>query len=536
MMNDYKIGTTLRQVQSLQLKQNLTLTTQQIITSQILALPLPFVDDFIASYAEENVFLQPSDGENKVESEKLRKEDIEELLRTIDRTKRDGSFYTSSEDKEEFDFLSNINLEMTLQEHLLQQLELAVDDKRKKEIGIWIITSMDSAGYILDKKIEKIISYTDLVQGKNKQVKNRIDANPWQELKEVLGSPEESGISPPVTPEEIEEVLKIIQSFDPPGVGARSLKESLLIQLNQMDDKPRVDGAKVILEQFSEEELSFLIEKKEYDRIASVAGISHNEVEKSLDVLRKLNPYPGSSFRSISVRSTVSGMDRNIIVPIAEVKKVEYSKVVHGEKKKYVDLDITYFAKYGRKVRVNEKLWKEIKKNWDNIPEEKKDHIKELYGRAQSLLKMAGYAESILERVTEAIVEAQKEFFLTGDKLKMVSLTLNDVASRVEADTSVVSRAIKDKYLATPYGLMSYKEFFPRGLKKTGMAYEEKVLVNKVLEVIKELINNEAPSSPLSDDQIATILQKRGYQIARRTVAKYRQQLGIPSSSKRRRR
>jgi len=307
------------------------------------------------------------------------------------------------------------------------------------------------------------------------------------------------------TKEKVKQILSIIQGFDPAGVAARNLQECLLLQLK---DEQISDS---LLEKIINEHIDDLANKR-YHKITSSLRISDEVLKNKIQIIEKLEPKPGRQFASTEF---------NFIIPDVIVKKVDNDyKIIINERELPV-------------LRINpsyKKILKESEKNGKTAK-----YIKEKLTGAEWLLKNIQYRQDTLYKVTSYIVEKQKEFLDKGTGYLKV-LTLKDVAQATKLHPSTISRVTSTKYVETPRGIFKLKYFFSGGLEKSGdLLQDTKMTSSKnVKNLIKTLCENEPSSRPLSDQQITNILNKQGYKIARRTVAKYREQLGILPAKMRR--
>ncbi len=304
-----------------------------------------------------------------------------------------------------------------------------------------------------------------------------------------------------ISDEEFESVLKKIQQFDPVGIAARDLKECLLIQID-------VYGApSPIIREIVENHLEEL-SRKNFKKIAKVLNTTPEEVEKAFNFINSLNPKPGRGYE-------FSAFENQPVEPDVYVTKEgnEYVVSLNYDGMPY--------------LRINKK-YESMLKNKDLDPKTR-DFIKEKIKAAYWFIKSVHQRGNTILRVAKAIVERQKEFFEKGSSY-MKPLTLKDLSEELELHESTISRVTSNKYMMTPIGLFEMKYFFGTAIRKIG---SEDVSSMAVKELIKEIIENENPASPLSDQEISDILKAKGYNIARRTVTKYRESMNILSSSMR---
>ncbi len=296
------------------------------------------------------------------------------------------------------------------------------------------------------------------------------------------------------TEEEIESVIKRIQKYDPVGCASRSVEECLIVQLETL--YPDIHEVK-ILEKIIKEDLEALA-KKDYDYISKKYGIEKNDIDRFLDILKTLDPKPGRNFSE----------NVSFVLPEAVVRVNEDGK-----------LEIEFNDSFIPRLRIK---YIDVLKTKD-LSEE----MKEKLNKAKVMTTVVEYRKELLRRIITKIVEVQENFLL-GNENYLKPLTIRDLAEELGVSISTVSRAIKDKYILTPRGMFLLKHLLTRSA--FGLA-EDKVSVDKIKEMIREIIKNE--KEPLSDQSIARILFNKGVKVSRRTVTKYREEMGIPPAFQR---
>ncbi|OLO25299.1 RNA polymerase sigma-54 factor [Alkalihalophilus pseudofirmus] len=294
---------------------------------------------------------------------------------------------------------------------------------------------------------------------------------------------------------QMNEALHILQSLDPPGIGARNLKECLLIQISKDKDAPTyVDD---IINDFFQD-----LAYGKIDKIASKLNISTSHVCELVNYIKTLNPRPGLIYNSKS---------SPVVIPDAEVINENNC------------FNISIFDKHLPKVTIRSD-YKTILQ--DDASEEVIDYIRNKLNQANSIIRSLSQRKQTLFRVIEIIVKKQKDFFDLGEKA-LQPMNLKDISQQLELHESTISRSVQNKYIQTPNGIFELKYFFSNGLiDNEGQFTSQKSIKNR----IREVINEEDKNKPLSDNQLADILQKEGIQVSRRTVAKYREQMRILSS------
>jgi len=305
------------------------------------------------------------------------------------------------------------------------------------------------------------------------------------------------------TPEEVEKILKLIQQFDPPGIAARNLKECLVTQLALKNKNGEYD---VLLKILNECYQDFV--NRRFEKVADVLNISLEEVKNALEDISKLNPKPGIGY---------SDAKQNYIVPDFFVETVDGELVVSLNEYKTPGLRIS--NQYKKMIRSPKKLDKEVKK-----------FLKEKIDSAKWFIKAIRQRQATMQKTMEAIVQKQYDFFTKGPE-HIKPMIMKDVAEEIDMDISTVSRVCKGKYVDTDFGIFELKYFFNEGMMTED---GDDMSTLKIKEQLKEIISNENPRKPLSDEKLAKILNEEGIPIARRTVAKYREQLDIPVARLRR--
>ena len=307
---------------------------------------------------------------------------------------------------------------------------------------------------------------------------------------------------------ELNKVLKLIQTLDPPGIGARSLKESLIIQLRKKK-KPKSETllAIEILEKYFD-----LFSKKNFSKLQEKFKISEIELKKAINVISKLNPKPGIS--------TSYNLTANQIIPdfILTIEEGNIEVSLNNRNSPQLKISNSYKEMLEGYVNNNNKT----KSDNDAIL-----FIKQKLDSAQWFINAIEQRYQTLSLTINAIIDYQKEYFLTGDERKLKPMILKDIAEKIDMDISTISRVANSKYIDTPYGIKLLKTFFSEGFKNQD---GENISSIEIKNILESLINKENKSNPITDEEISKLLKEKGYNVARRTVAKYREQLDIPIS------
>jgi len=304
---------------------------------------------------------------------------------------------------------------------------------------------------------------------------------------------------------ELQKALKVLQSLDPPGVAARDLRECLLIQVERMPHSLEQRVAQEILDKNFE-----AFSKKHYDRILDRLEIDEEALKGAIDLIVHLNPKPGNTMRETDKPSQE-------IIPDFAVMAIDGM------------LELSLNGRNAPELRVS-RAYREMIKDYSRNKKDKDQRdalqfIKQKLDSAKWFIDAIKQRQNTLLVTMEAIMEHQREFFLTGDETKMKPMILKDIAERVGLDISTISRVANSKYVQTNYGTFLLKFFFSESL--TNEAGEE-VSTREVKKILKDAIEAEEKRKPLTDDELTALLKGKGYNIARRTVAKYREQLSIP--------
>ncbi len=304
----------------------------------------------------------------------------------------------------------------------------------------------------------------------------------------------------------IKKVLKLVQELDPPGVGARSLEECLTIQLKRKEPTPSVALAIAILEKSFDQ-----FTKKHYKKLIQKHDVTEAELKDAISEIEKLNPKPGGSY---------AGNNRVIehVVPDFSIK------IVDGE------LELTLNGRNAPELHVSREYNNMLKGYKDSKDKSKSQKdavmfIKQKLDAAKWFIDAIRQRQQTLYITMNAIMNYQKEYFLTGDERNLRPMILKDIADEIGMDVSTVSRVANSKYVDTPYGTKLIKEYFSESMKND---QGEDVSTKEIKKILETVIGAESKKKPLTDDRLAKMLKEKGYPIARRTVAKYREQLGIP--------
>ena len=469
--------------QSLQQKLFQKLSPQQIQIIKLLEVPTMLLDERIKTELEENPLLEEgrdansdSDVDNENDThrdDEITNMSIDEYLNMDDtpQYKLNAKNFIKEEQKTEIPFSTG----NSFHDQLETQLGLRNMSEREHQLLSYLIGCIDDDGY-LRRKLDSIADDMAFSHGIETSRK------------------------------ELEAALTIIHEFDPPGVGARNLKECLILQLNQKNETPEILLAiKILTDHFNE------FTKKHFDKIISKMGINEQEMKDAVDEILRLNPKPGSSFQSDKIAEH--------IIPdfILEYKDGDTQLYLNSRNVPELRISNTYsdmLDAYSKNRREN-------KHNKDAV-----NFVKQKLDSAKWFIDAIKQRQSTMMITMEAIMKHQEEFFDSwGDELLMKPMILKDVEAKTGLDISTISRVANSKYIQTPFGMFPLKFFFSEGLlTESG----DEVSAHEIRKIVKDCVEGESKRRPLTDDELSDILQKRGYLIARRTVAKYREQLNIP--------
>ena len=475
---------TLKQRQ--QLKQQQRLSPQQLQAIRMLELPALEIEDSIRHELDENPALEEgidhSDGQN--EDFDADENNAETSYPNEDLSLGDYMYEDDIPDyklaeisnREERKESTPFNNEQSLSEYLLYQLELSELSEREKKIGEYIIGSIDNDGYL--RRDLNLISDDIAFQTGVEIEKNELSA-----------------------------MLHFIQQFDPPGIGAENVQECLLLQLKKRNKTKLNHYAEVVLRDFFLE-----FSRKHFDKIKKEMSLNDNQLKEVVQLITSLNPKPGSNWDD----SMTTIMNRIIPDFIVEIMNENISMTLNN--RGIPDLRIN---------REFTNMLKDYTGNVSNQTSEMRDavqFVKQKIDTAKNFIDAVRQRNEVLQRTMEVIIRLQQEFFLTGDESKLQPMILNDVAVKTGYDKSTVSRVSNSKYVQTNFGIFPLKFFFS---ESTQTESGETVSTYKIKQIIKEEINAENKNKPVTDDELSAKLQSDGFRIARRTVAKYREQLGI---------
>jgi RNA polymerase sigma-54 factor len=476
--------------QSTQLKQEIKINPRLYQAMDLLYMPLLDLQQHLKQELMNNPFLEMVEPEEEDDEEEGQAEETtnekasdeidweEILLNGFDAGGR-------HEEHEEKEYYEPVTVETRdLGDHLRDQIQLLELSPRQRLLADEFVGNIDEDGYLACPMEEIYESINDLVR----KTAEEMEQDPLE--------------APVYSREELEEMLAIIQSLDPPGVGARDLRECLLLQLKDAGLEQSVPY-RLVRDCFEE-----LINHR-WSEISKRFGISPSDVQKAADEIQKLDPKPGIKY---------SDTGDNYIIPDLIVEKIDGKYHVFLNDANLPRLKLS-------------KAYQEIARDKKKFEGENKEFISNKLNSANWMIQAIEQRRQTMLKVMNFIVDRQREFFEKGVQY-LKPLTLREVAEVINMHESTVSRVTNEKFVQTPRGVLPLKFFFSSGLSTTG---GEDVSARGIKAQIEKLVSEEDPKHPLTDQAIVNILKESGVQIARRTVAKYRDQLGVLSARMRKR-
>ncbi|MDD7888271.1 RNA polymerase factor sigma-54 [Flavivirga sp. 57AJ16] len=474
--------------QYLQFKLSQKLSPQQIQLMKLIQLPTQAFEQRLKQELEENPALEggKENNENEYDSEFENTDDfndnetinaddinVDEYLSDdeIPDYRTQANNYSSDDDEKTIPYAAGTSFT----QHLINQLNTYRLNDEEHEIAEFLVGSVDESGYIR-REISDIMD--DLAFTQNVYT----------------------------TEEKIESVLKIVHQLDPAGVGARSLQECLSIQLHRKEKTQSCELAIDIIDNAFDK-----FTKKHYKKLIQKFDISETQLKEAISEIEHLNPKPGGSY---------AGNNRIVehVVPDFAIK------IIDGE------LELTLNGRNAPELHVSRE-YNNMLKGYKDTKDKSKSQKDAVIFIKQKLDAAKWFIEAIKQRqqtlfvTMSAIMHYQKDYFLTGDERNLRPMILKDIADEISMDVSTVSRVANSKYVDTPYGTKLIKEFFSESMKND---QGEDVSTREIKKILETVIEEENKKKPLTDETLATILKEKGYPIARRTVAKYREQLDIP--------
>ena len=461
--------------QGLELKQSQKLSPLQIQTIKLIELPVQELEQKIKDVFDENPVLDDEPAENKEDDEEPKDISIDELKDDDDipayRLKVNNY---GPDEKPAYDHFS---VKDSFTQSLMEQLGYRNLDQHQRDVAAFIIGSLDSDGYL------------------RRDLYSLVDDLAFR-----------AGIT--TDEEEVESLLKVVQEFDPAGVGARDLRECLLLQLAQLNQTEDVINATTIIRDYFTEFTS-----KHFPKIISKMGISEAGLKQAMSKILKLNPIPGGQ--------------------IDDSYNDQAQQIVPDFHLDYEDgqLNLTMPRFNIPEIRVNRKyaeLLETSRNSSDRSAREAATFVRQKIDSAKWFVEALKQRHNTLESTMKAIIDYQKEYFVDGDESNLRPMVLKDIAEKTGFDISTISRVVNSKYIETHFGIFPLKYFFSEGLENQE---GEEVSTRELKKALLQCVDEEDKRKPLTDDQLVDEMSRRGYKVARRTIAKYRDQLNIPKSN-----
>jgi RNA polymerase sigma-54 factor len=473
--------------QKLQQKLLQKLSPQQIQMIKLLEVPAMQIEQRIKKELEENPALEEGEEDEEVRTDEeenepeetdaqkdeftlddyLNDEDIPDYRLQVNNTSKD------EDRKEDIPFSAGTSFHDTL----ISQFNLRVSTEREQILGEYIIGNIDEDGY-LRREIENMVDDLAFLQNMT------------------------------TDEDELTRVLEVIHELDPPGVGARDLRECLLLQLEKKDQSsPPVRLATAVIRDYFEE-----FSRRHYEKIMTRLNIGDPEMKSIIDEVLKLNPKPGGSVTDPYSKSAQH------IIPDFLLENAEYGLELSLNNRNIPELRVS--KGYAEMLENYSRDKATSKHNRDAVM-----FVKQKLDSAKWFIDAMKQRQNTLLLTMNAILEYQKEYFEEGDDTKLRPMILKDVAEMTGLDISTISRVANSKYIQTHFGIFPLKFFFSEGMQTDS---GDEVSTREIKRILQECLGGEDKRKPLTDEKLTEILQEKGYQIARRTVAKYREQLNIP--------
>jgi RNA polymerase sigma-54 factor len=466
--------------QNLHFKLSQKLSPQQIQLMKLIQLPTQAFEQKLAQEIDENPALEKGK-EEKEEDEFSNQEEVNEPEQDINideylsddeipNYRTQANNYSADDEDKSIPYAAG----QSFHQHLKAQLNTFRLNEKERQIAEFLVGSIDDSGYIRRDVLDIV---DDLA----------FTANVYSDE------------------EEVEKVLKKVQQLEPAGVGARDLKECLILQLKQKKEKPaRLLAIRILEEAFDQ------FAKKHYKALIQKFNITEEELKGAMKQISKLNPKPGGAF---------AGNTKIVeqIVPDFSIKIIEDQ------------LELTLNSRNAPELHISSE-YSNMLKGYSEAKEKSKSQKDAVFFIKQKLDAAKWFIDAIKQRqqtlmlTMSSIMEHQKEYFLTGDERKLKPMILKDIADKINMDVSTVSRVANSKYVDTPYGTKLIKFFFSESMKND---QGDDVSTKEIKKILETIIADEDKKKPLTDEKLSKLLKEKGYPVARRTIAKYREQLNI---------
>ena len=455
--------------QGLQQKQQQKLSPLQIQTIKLLELPTLELEQKIRKEIEENPVLDEITESGDPEDDSPKNVSLSEY--PADDPTPSYKLYVNNQGKDIKPQYNTFSVKESFQENLVVQLGYRKMDERSRAIAVFIIGSLDDDGY-LRRDLESL-SYDILLR-----------------------------LNIETDEQEVETILKVIQEFEPAGVGARDLQECLLLQISPKNVAQ--ERARTILSEYFQE-----FTKKHYSKIISKMGITQDELKEAIDEIIRLNPRPGGQIDDSYDEQAQQ------IIPDFLLEEKDGELIMSMPKFSVPELKVNRrYAELLMSSSSNTKAGREAA-----------SFVKQKLDSAKWFIEALKQRQNTLQNTMNAIIDFQRDYFMDGDETKLKPMVLKNIAEKTGLDISTISRVVNCKYIQTHFGIYPLKYFFSEGLMTEG---GEEVSTREIKKILVESVDAENKNKPLTDEELVEVLQQKGYKVARRTVAKYREQLNIP--------
>ena len=455
--------------QGLQQKQQQKLSPLQIQTIKLLELPTLELEQKIRKEIEENPVLDEITESGDPDDDSPKNVSLSEY--PADDPTPSYKLYVNNQGKDIKPQYNTFSVKESFQENLVVQLGYRKMDERSRAIAVFIIGSLDDDGY-LRRDLESL-SYDILLR-----------------------------LNIETDEQEVEKILKVIQEFEPAGVGARDLQECLLLQIHPRNIAQ--ERARTILSEYFQE-----FTKKHYSKIISKMGITQDELKEAIDEIIRLNPRPGGQIDDSYDEQAQQ------IIPDFLLEEKDGELIMSMPKFSVPELKVNRrYAELLMSSPSNTKAGKEAA-----------SFVKQKLDSAKWFIEALKQRQNTLQNTMNAIIDFQRDYFMDGDETKLKPMVLKNIAEKTGLDISTISRVVNCKYIQTHFGIYPLKYFFSEGLMTEG---GEEVSTREIKTILIESVDAEDKNKPLTDEELVEVLQQKGYKVARRTVAKYREQLNIP--------
>jgi len=475
--------------QGLEQKQQQKLSPLQIQTIKLIEMPVQALEQHVREVLNDNPVVDEAPSKNEedrdvsiseVEAQEQSGGSLEENYGPQDDDIPSYNLHVNNWGKDERPEYNTFSVKQSFSQSLQEQLGYRNLTEHQRTVATFIIGSLDDDGY-LRRDLESLVDDLAFRAGVESST------------------------------EEVEQMLRIIQQFEPSGVGARDLRECLIIQLEDKKQTPQVRTALTILKNHFDD-----FKARHFQRIMTRLHLSADEMKEVLEEVRKLNPSPGGQ-----IDDSYADQAQQIVPDF----RLDYE---HGE----LILSMPRFSV--PELRINRK-YAEIMENGrytqDRSQKEAATFVKQKLDSAKWFIEALRQRQNTLESTMRAIIEYQHDYFIDGDEASLRPMVLKDIAEKTGFDISTISRVVNSKWIETHFGIFPLKYFFSEGLENSE---GEEVSTREIKKVLRALVDAEDKQNPLTDDDLVEALSAKGYKVARRTIAKYRAQLDIPKARLRR--